>query len=510
MPETDGEASDRGPLHGVARYAAWTYVGLIATALLGFVTTAYEVRAVGQSAYGVYALVLTLATLFTTLNVGLSLAVARATALQRTADDTVLTAARRTIAVANTAYQAIGAATVAIAIVAARCYFSLAAHSSPRTAILIELVGLAIGVMIATSAVAGVTIGLRKFRRLAITNILNYVIQLAVIIIFARRIGLASLGWALLAGIAVSRCCLAIQLVRSEPWFRLRSTRVRAEEVTRVTSFAVPLVLMSVADQLITATDLATVGSVASSSAVTQYRIGSSIPSQAIYMLYTGVDTVFPALVQEDSVAVGLKATAFLTRLASFTAAVGFTTLVLNRSLFVRTVIGARSSLADTVLLLFCLIWIVNIAAHGIALVLIANDLHRVLTPILIGEAVANIVLTIAFGLLFGTLGPAIATLVVVTVSNNLVLPMALKRVAPTARVGQLLARSVLLPSALGLLVAIPTWVVATRLLGGGISGAIADIVGTALVAFAVGVLAIGADGRQQLRTMLHAGDGSN
>ena len=61
-------------------------------------------------------------------------------------------------------------------------------------------------------------------------------------------------------------------------------------------SFSAPLLLLSVAGQLISATDLVVVGAVATAASVGLYRAGSVVPSQAIVLLFTGYDTVYPHL----------------------------------------------------------------------------------------------------------------------------------------------------------------------------------------------------------------------
>jgi O-antigen/teichoic acid export membrane protein len=195
-----------------------------------------------------------------------------------------------------------------------------------------------------------------------------------------------------------------------------------------VGSFAIPLLVISVYGQVIAATDLVVVGAVATAAAVAFYKIGNLAPSQAVSWLFNGYDTVFPSLAGTQDETGQEAATLFLTRVAGYVAGSSFCAMVLLRADVVTVIVGHQSGLAEEVLLVFCGVWLVNIPVHGLMLLLIARGRQGVFIPLVAAEAIANLALTVLFAVVIGPIGPALATLVTIIVTNVIVLPILVRK----------------------------------------------------------------------------------
>ncbi len=289
--------------------------------------------------------------------------------------------------------------------------------------LLVLLVGLSVALNLGTASFAGIPMGRRQFHVPAVGGVAGTIAQIVVVIATIDRLNLVSLGVGCLTDVLVSQGYCAWWIRRHEPWFHRLPGPVRWADIRRTASFAAPLLVLSVAGQVISATDLAVVGAVASATAVGLYRAGSIVPSQAISLLFTGYDTVYPHLAGTTDSDGQEGATRFLTRVAAFIAGAMFATVIVLRVDVVMVVMGHPSALAESVLVVFCCIWLANVPVHGLNLLLIARGRQNVFIWLVGVEATANFVLTIVFAILMGPIGAAYATLVTIVASNVIVFP---------------------------------------------------------------------------------------
>ena len=181
--------------------------------------------------------------------------------------------------------------------------------------------------------------------------------------------------------------------------------------------------MLSVAGQVISATDLVVVGAVATAAAVGLYRAGSIVPTQVTSLLFIGYDTLYPHLAGTRDTDGQETATRFLTRIASFVAGAIFATVIVLRVDVVMVVTGRASTLGESVLVVFCGVWLANIPIHGLSLLLIARGRQKIFIWLVGVEATANLALTIIFAVAIGPIGAAYATLITILASNVIVFP---------------------------------------------------------------------------------------
>ena len=422
----DGVQPNALQVTGLGRNAGWLYLNAGTSALGGLYLVGFSFRHLGASAYGLYVLATTVLAIFGTVDFGLRLLVIRATARDSESfSDDERCRARDDVEAAHATYAVWGLAVLVATVILTLLVGLDDSHSvdANHVPVVILLVGLSVALNLGTASFTGIPAGRRQFHVPAIGGLIGTAVEIAVVVSTISYLHLVSLGIALLASTIASQGYCAWWLRRREPWFRYRPRRIGWTEIRRVASFSAPLLVLSAAGQVISATDLLVVGAVATAAAVGVYRAGSAVPSQAMVLLCTGYDTVYPHLSGTTDRVGQESASRFLTQVSAFVAGALFATLIVLRSNVVDVVTGHTSTLGQSVLVVFCCIWLANIPVHGLSLLLIARGRQSVFVRLVGSEAVANIVLTVVFALAIGPIGAAYATLFTIVVSNVLVFP---------------------------------------------------------------------------------------
>lgn len=431
-PQTDMDNADvAGPgaaVTNLGRGMGWSYVQLGAAAVVSLVVAAVVLRRLGPAEFGVFALITAASSFVKTLDLGLGLTLVRATARQASTPSLEeRDEARRDVTAAHSVYAALGLGAVAImTILAALLPVLLGLDRGWLSDVRVTtmLVGLALGLFLGTSALSGLATGIRDFRARALSAVVGAVVSLVVVLTLVDRLGLVTLGVAELASVVCGRIVLVLWARRSVPWFPLRPRRLSRLEARRVVAVALPLVVLAVGGQVIASTDLFILGGLYTAATVGLYRIGSLLATQAIIVLYQGFDVVLPALAATRDRVLQEKTMAFLTRIGCYVGGVVLGTMAFQRHDLVLVLTGGRSSLAASVLLVFCCIWLANLVSHGLALLLIARGRQRILLWPVVGEMAFNLALTFVLLRAFGPIGAAISTLITVGVSHTIIVPI--------------------------------------------------------------------------------------
>jgi len=412
---------------GLGQNTAWLYLNAGASALGGLYLLGFSFRHLGASTYGLYALVATVLAVFGTVDFGLRLFVIRATARDSESfSEADRLRARLDVEVAHTTYAVWGLFVMAATGIA----MVLVANSDNRSFVgkhvplLVLFVGLSVALTLGTASFAGIPVGRRQFHVPAIGGLAGTGVKIAVVVTTIDYLNVVALGAGFLAGVLVSQGYCVWWVRRNEPWFRHLPRPVGWAGVRRVTSFAAPLLVISVAGPVISATDAIVVGAVATTAAVGLYRAGWIVPSQVTTLLFTGYDTLYPHLAGTADLEGQEDATRILTRVAAFVAGAMFAIVIVLRVDVVMVVTGHPSSLAESVLVVFCCIWLANIPVHGLMLLLIARGRQNVFVWLIGVETAANLALSIVFAVVMGPIGAAYATLVTIVVSNLIVFPV--------------------------------------------------------------------------------------
>ncbi len=416
----------------VGRNVLWSYGGQAASMVSSVLIAAIAFRRLGAAGFGIYALVVSVTSLLGTANFGLNTAVIQATSRDDPAfGDESRRDARRDIEVAHVAYLGLGVLALVGTGVILFFVDHLTVDASARSEylpLMVVLLGVSTAMALGTSAFAGIPVGRRRFAVNTVSTVAGAVANLVVVVALLDTIGAGALGAGQLASVVVARLINYAWLRREEPWFELAPSRPRRSEVKRVAVFALPLLVISVGGQLIATTDLLVVGAVATATAVALYRIGSLAPNQGATVLFTGVDTSLPVLAATPDPSEQERIARFVSRIACLAAGVVFGAMMLFRADVVLILSGRTSTLGEEVLLVFAGVWLVNMPVHCLGLLFIARGRQSAFAPLIAAEVIANIALTITLAIVIGPLGAALATLVTIFLSNQLLLPWVLRR----------------------------------------------------------------------------------
>ena len=496
---------------GVGLDAAWTYAGLAASTLAGLFVAAYVLRALTPGDYGAFSIAVTIAGLLVVFDFGISAGAVRASARERRAG--ALLAAGGSRAAATEARDEARAevqgahslnlliAATALVGTAVALLGQLLVSSAAQVVAMSLFIGLSAVVAFATATFLGIATGQRRFRLVAAAVTCGAVARVLVVLLLARRVGLVALGIAELASVVTARVVLAWGLRHSADWFR--PTRARAGRVAYRASlaFSGPLLVLGVAGQVIASTDVLVLGLMSTAAVVGLYRIGSIVPTQLAILLQRGQDSGFPAVAGSEDRRSQERAMDLLTRVFAVAAGALFGVVILHRAALASLLVGHPSTLAASVIGLFAAIWLVDLPARGITLLLIARAEQRRLVRLVAVEAAANLVLTVVLVAAVGPLGGAWATLGTIAVANLVVLPLLARTLLSTSTV-RLVAVSGVAHELLGGLAALAAVAVTSSLPGGAVRLAGAAVVAATLGAALVWVVS-GPGGRSELARAL-------
>ena len=488
---------------GLARHAAWNYLAMLATLVSGFVVIAIAFREVKTELLGVYTIAAASTALLAmsapAIAFGVTRSTARLTSGPMVKEELEFVHGSHAILVALGCSVGAGAGGIGVAL-----WATAAVTFSWHVWLMLGLLVSALLVQLVSAVLPAAAVGMQDFRANAVASGLLAVTSLAVVTATIRVLDVGALGLGQFLGMTVSRAYLLRWAARRATWLRLRPERPRRATIASLVRFSGPMILIAIAAQLVTWTDVVSVGALVGASSSALYRAGSLPATQATGLLWRAYDVVFP-LLSRSSDRDQERATSLLIRVFAALSGVVFAAMIAVRRDIISAVTGDESSLAQFVLVAFCLIWAINVPAHGLSLLAIARGQQTLYVPIVLAEVVLNIALTVALVSAVGARGAALATLLTILLSNMVALPLVLRRSIPCS------FRFVLLDGVAPLLVSGAITLVALSALGAldprvvrlGLQGVAASGLAASAVACAGG-----AAGRRALRASVRRQDG--
>ncbi len=297
-----------------------------------------------------------------------------------------------------------------------------------------QLRGLVLGLALAgaltisTSVDQGLALAQGAYRQMGILEAVGAGLSLTLVILVLPQWGLPTLAFSRLAGAAVSRGGLWVLSMRHHGWAACGLDRPDRAALNLLLRGSAPLLLVTVGVQLVVVTDTLVLESLVTAAAVTTYRLASALPTQIASWTFRGYDVVLPRMARTDSLQVRLAGLDAVSRVFCFAAGLALGFCVVASSLLFHALAGRPSNEGALAMVVFAVLWLINVLIHGPVLLLIADGRQALLSRIVGLEVLGNVVLTVALGSLFGLLGVVLASLAAVVVSNVLVLPRALGR----------------------------------------------------------------------------------
>lgn len=399
-------------------------VGWIALAGFGLITSTVIYRAVGDAGFGIWATVLALRAILLWFDGGLVMGVIRDAALLPTEAE----AATTRIRTAQMTFRALGLVAVALGLLASTipgALLGLREEEATDAQLVTVLLAFDAGIALAASPLTAVIRGFQRFDLLAYGSVAHALIGSVLLIAGASTAGLpgAALGLLLARTIVTTGYLAWVYRGHRE----LLGMTFESAGFRSLIRFSAPLWLISLGTLMGQSTDVPIVGAFFSATAAGHFALGAvpaSVMAGALWML---IDTVYPRLVAAEGQAL-LSPLRLLVLAASFLGALGLTILALSAAPLLRLWIGEDPPLAQAVIVIYALTWLLNMPAHVLALAAIARNRHQALAPLVLAEAVVNLILSLILIIPFGAIGPAIGTAISLAASNLIFVPVLLLR----------------------------------------------------------------------------------
>lgn len=399
--------------------ARWNAVAWVALAVSAFISTAILVPLVGPEAYGIWATVVALKGFAVLLDGGLAFSASTNAARLAADPDTARARIRGAVVVSLVGGIAASITLAAIAWLPT-VLLDLSGADGSVASMAMVLVALEAGLALATSPLAGVARGIERFDAIALAAIAQAIVSVVLLVALAPSLGIVGAGLALLFARAAWVLAIGSVVRRAVPGaLDLRRPRADWREIV---TFAGPIWLVALGTQVALGTDVPIVGAVFGAVAAGAYALGAVVPRTAIGLLYAIVDTAYPRIARRPQ-----DNSQFLRRLlrvSTLLAGLGFSVIIAAAPAILRVWVGDADPLAVDVLRIYAVTWALNVPAHILSLQAIAGARQRRLVPIVIGEAIACLALSVVLAAAGSPIGPAVATLITLSVSNLVVVPL--------------------------------------------------------------------------------------
>ncbi len=439
----------------------------------------------GAESYAAWATAVVLLGWVNLLDLGLAQTVVRASARAMLGDE----AGVRDVREATAVYAVLGVIAALVGFVMAYMIPVVLSIPPPQSRAAIQvgaILALDAAIVLATAPWSGILRGTGRFGQLLGTSIAQVAASLPVLLILLPSIGLPGAAIAQLAGRLASRSLMVWLLHGAVPWFRLRPGQPSRSGILRVARFL--------------GSDLPDPGCVSDrdrdghpdrrnhdgAAAAGLYAAGAQLVRYLAYFLFPVIDVVYPRLSSIEYAQPRLAAPVLIRSLflAATVGTVAFGGLALEGVGALTLWSGQSAGLSVLVLVLYAITYVIITPAHILVIALIARGRHRTVALVILAEAIVNLGLSIALTLALGPVGPAVSTLIVVSVDDLLVIPWLASR-----QLGVSLYR-IALAGFGGVAVAIAI-LAASRVIGG--EGTVAMLArGSIATALLGGVLAVG------------------
>jgi O-antigen/teichoic acid export membrane protein len=316
-----------------------------------------------------------------------------------------------------------------------------------RVAVAAGLAWTGSAVMVATGEGVAAAQARGRFSRLASANACGSVVSAAISVALLWTWGIVAVGLGMFVGSCLSRGLLLLDA----RGFHGAASATPEQGIRPLRALA----LLGGAAQIVNFTDVLTISALSGSTEVGRYRAGAQIPTQLVALIFRGFDVLMPRLAASDDAA----AVVLVRRAARYLSVVvggSCGLMIVGRRPLVHLILGHDSPRSATVLALFSVVWLVNSIVHPASLLLVARRQQHALVKLVWCEYLANLVLTVILVAGHGAVGSAVATLITLSISDLLVMPVILRRELPSVP----MVRHIIVDSA------VPTFAMAAAVLG--------------------------------------------
>jgi O-antigen/teichoic acid export membrane protein len=284
-----------------------------------------------------------------------------------------------------------------------------------EAAIAFALGGVTVGIALIGGVYGGVIAGLQRLTMLNAIDLGSEVVRATSVFVVLRSGGnLIHLALIQLGVVAMRVVLYRVAGWRLQPWLKATRSGFHKATLHEIFRFSTYTMILHVSAIFIFSSDAVVIAAVMPVAYVTFFVIAGNL-TQAVFRVLGGVSQALYPLVSARQATHGTEATAGILKTSMRLGAIAILPIVLTLLLRGPTFIGLwmGPSYVETsghILRVLCLGLCFFTSYHVLTQTTIGLNLHKALVPAYVGEAVANVLLSIVLGLAWGVIGVAWGT----------------------------------------------------------------------------------------------------
>lgn len=411
-------------LRHIGRSVLSNWLAMAASMAVAFFLSPFLVHRLGNAAYGVWILAISSVQYFGLLDLGMRSSVLRYVSKGHATHDHK--AASEAFSAAFWVRLQISALLLVLCGGLAAIFpriFKVPSGMENDARVAVILMGLSLAVAMSIGVYGGVVSALNRYDLytfVALTQLILRVIGVVAVVRAGR--GIVAIAWCELLATVAGNLLMAYVARRLYPELKISLKKPSWETLKTIWSYSVYAFLVMVAVQVIYQTDNLVVGVFVSASAVTFYSIGNSLCRYTQQLVVAMTTTFTPAASTYDAAGETSSLRALYSTGTRATMAVSMpilVTLLVRGDNFIGVWMGPQySRTSGTVLAILATALIFSLPNAPASSIALGIGKHKTIAKWAIGEAVANLSLSVILARIFGLYGVALGTLLPSLVVN--------------------------------------------------------------------------------------------
>jgi O-antigen/teichoic acid export membrane protein len=407
-----------------------SWLGLGTSVIAGFALTPYVLHHVGDSAYGVWILLTAFTGYYGLLDLGLRSATVRYVARHVAVNET--DELNRVVSTSFVFYTALGLTMMVVTGIVVLLFdrlFKVGPEWQATGRALLLVVGFGTALNMPFTLFSGVLEGLQRFSLVGWMQTVSVIIRAGLLIFFLERgytiltVGVITMIMNILSALVLTLCAF-----RLAPSLRIRFRDASLATLKTLGGYGLVIFWISIAQSLRFQFDAVVIGWMISAEAITYFSFGSRLSVysldvvQMMAQIFTPMASAADATGEHDR-----QKRIFLmgNRYSAFVALPLGAMFLLAGGTIIRVWVGAKyEAVGYTVLAILTVPTTIYLMQAGSPKVLFGMAKHKTLAVVLMVEAIANLILSIALAPRFGLLGVAWGTAIPLAVTNIFFLPL--------------------------------------------------------------------------------------
>ena len=403
--------------------------------VLGFVLTPLIIRHVGKSGYGIWTLVSSFLGYYGLLNIGVESAMTRY--VSRYAGRKDQDAVNRTVSTAMAMFCSTGILALGLSVVLAdplTHFFKVSPDQVDNFRHIVMLLGLATAIGFPSGVLTATLVAHERF---IVANSVHFGAAALragmIVVLLLRGGGLRSVALATVVCQASSLLVNAMVLRRCTPDLRIRHSLARLGLLKTLLSFGTAALVIRVTGILRVNLDSVVIGKWVGLSAVGVYGVAALLKRHAFRLVIRGTSVLGPRFAALDGAGEHEKARLLLQRglaLAGFLSFGSGLMLLSFGGHFIHLWAGPGFEEAVVILRILTVCTAVAVAQNPAIVFLYSLNKHYWYAAVTMGEAIANVALSITLVFKYGIVGVALGTMIPMLLVKVIVMPLYVSRIA--------------------------------------------------------------------------------